>query len=216
MSVGGDGSLRRSILHRSAKYEDRREHAVANTSQCPLDLRAIDWPSTARGRKSSSRSPESESWRRPHAQCRASQPSTTWVSKAVGACIVSAMCVVLAACGSSGSVTSNPSGPSAGGSGLSSGQMAKFTQCLRDHGVTIPTSPGNSPPSQSGQISSSLTAAFAACRSLMPAGGPQGAPGGHSVRRGGQDSLDGRTPIARGKQTGRCVDRDLVRYVADA
>jgi len=141
--------------------------------------------STAGGRKSSGRSPESESWRRPHAQCRASQPSTTWVSKAVGACVVSAMCVVLAACGSSGSVTSNPSGPSAGGSGLSSGQMAKFTQCLRDHGVTIPTSPGNSPPSQSGQISSSLTAAFAACRSLMPAGGPQGAPGGAQGAPGG-------------------------------
>ena len=141
--------------------------------------------STARGRKSSSRSPESESWRRPDAPCRARQPSTTWVSKAVGACIVSAMCVVLAACGSSGSVTSNPSGPSAGGSGLSSGQMAKFTQCLRDHGATIPTSPGNSPPSQSGQISSSLTAAFAACRSLMPAGGPQGAPGGAQGAPGG-------------------------------
>lgn len=113
----------------------------------------------------------------------------TWARKALGASIVGALCVALAACGGGGSASSTASGPSAAGAGPSSGQFAKFTQCLREHGVNIPTTPGGSAPPQSGQNGysatppssqqgSAMTSALAACRSLMPAGGPQGPPAG--------------------------------------
>lgn len=95
-----------------------------------------------------------------------------------GAVLVSAAALMTsAACGSSGGkAAASPSGSAAS---IAGGDFAAYAQCLRQHGVNIPTAPPGGQPSgppgrRFGGLAGANREALQACRSLAPRPGGRG------------------------------------------